>query len=130
MSKQWIAESLVEVYKYDYDVHGGAISTIVLADLPTNFVITGMDLVVDTTLTAGGAATIVIGQDGGGDADGYFLNVFATPTAGAHCNAGGALLAAGITSKVALATNGLAMTIGAFALTAGAFRIFVRGFQS
>lgn len=122
------AESVLE-YKYDFDNDAGAIGTIALGNLPTGFVATEMFVVIDTTITSGGTPTIILGEDGGGDADGYFADFFGTPTAGTALKGGGALLSDGV-HIVAAAKDGILMTIGTAALTAGAFRIFVKGIQS
>lgn len=128
-AKQWIGAETVLTYKYDFSVLGGAVSAISLGNLPDNFIITEMFVVIDTTITSGGTPTIVIGEDGGGDADGYFADFFGTPTAGVALKGGGALISDGV-HIVASAKDGLTVTIGTAAVTAGVFRVFVRGFQS
>lgn len=127
--KVWTQELVNLVYKYDFAVLGGAVSTISLGNLPDNFVVSEMHLFIDTTITSGGTPTLVLGEDGGGDADGYFADFFGTPTAGTALKGGGALVSDGV-HKVDSAKDGLALTIGTAAVTAGVFRVFVRGFQA
>jgi len=129
-SKVWTGELInLPPFKYDFAELGGAVGAIALGDLPDNFIVTEMFLHIDTTITSGGTPTIVIGEDGGGDADGYFANFFGTPSAGTALKDGGALLSDGV-HKVASAQDGLTITVGTAALTAGVFRVFVRGFQA
>src|SRR5262245_26954023 len=57
--------------RYDFSVHGGAISTITLSDvngrtmIPQNAIIIGGVIDVITQLTSGGSATIAIGTSSG-----------------------------------------------------------------
>lgn len=127
--KAWIGELKTLTYTYDFAELGGAVSAISLGNLPDSFVVTEMHLVIDTTITSGGTPTIVIGEDGSGDADGYFADFFGTPTAGVALKGGGALVSDGV-HIVAAAKDGLTVTVGTAALTAGKFRVFVTGIQS
>lgn len=127
--QNWIPELKNLEYKYDFSVHGGAIGAISLGNLPDDFIVTEMYVVIDTTITSGGTPTIVIGEDGAGDADGYFADFFGTPTAGVALKGGGALISDGV-HIVASAKDGIAVTIGTATLLTGVFRVIVRGFQS
>lgn len=127
--KLWVNEQAVQVFTYDFAVDGGAISAISLGNLPDGFIAKDMALVIDTTIVSGGVPTLVIGEDGGGDADGYFADFGATLTAGTAIKASGALITDAFHS-VDSAKDGLVLTIGANALTAGKFRVFVTGVQA
>lgn len=126
--KLWVNEQAVQVFTYDFAVNGGAISAINLGNLPDNFIVKDMALIIDTTITSGGVPTLVIGEDGGGDADGYFADFGATLTADTAIKASGALISDAF-HKVDSTKDGLVLTIGANALTAGKFRVFVTGIQ-
>lgn len=127
--KLWVGEIKTLVFEYDFAVLGGAVSAINLGNLPDGFIVTGMHLHVDTTITSGGTPTIVIGEDGGGDADGYFADFFGTPSANTALKGGGALVSDGV-HRVDSAKDGVTVTIGTAALTAGKFRVFASGFQA
>jgi hypothetical protein len=125
----WKSGPVSLYFKYDFAEDGGEVGTVALGNLPTGFVIDSMDVLVDTALASGGTPTVELGQDGGGDADGYHADFFGSASADALIEGGGALLASG-KHKVAEATDGLLMTIGTAALTAGAFRVVVQGYQA
>ena len=127
--KQWIGEIKTLTYEYDFAKLGGAIGTLSLGNLPAGFLVKDMLLHVDTTITSAGTPTIVIGEDGGGDDDGYFADFFGTPTANTALKGGGALVSDGI-HRVDSAKDGVAVKIGTAALTAGKFRVFVTGIQA
>jgi hypothetical protein len=120
-------------HKFTWDVassQGGAVGTIALGDLPDNFVVTHCVAVAETALTGGGSA--VLGEDGGGDADGYFTDLdaiaVATPIKGS-----GALVnntGAEIMHKVAAAKDGVLLTIATTAYTAGKIHFFFIGVQA
>jgi hypothetical protein len=126
--KLWVNEQSVQVFTYDFAELGGAVSAISLGNLPDNFIVKDIALYVDTTITSAGTPTLVIGEDGGGDADGYFADFFGTPTAGAAVKASGALISDAF-HKVDSAKDGLVLTIGTAAVTARKFRVFVTGVQ-
>jgi hypothetical protein len=137
-AKNWASEIKNVKLTYDYAVHGGSVGTINLGNLPDNFVITKVVAVAETALTGGG--TLVVGEDGGGDADGYFTDLdaiaVATPVAGT-----GALVfdppatdAADIGNekmhKVDSAKDGVLITIATTGYTAGKIHFNFIGFQS
>jgi hypothetical protein len=122
---------------YDFAVHGGAVGTINLGNLPDNFIVTKCVANAKTALTGGG--TFVVGEDGGGDADGYWTDLdaiaVAVPVAGT-----GALVfdppatdAADIGNekmhKVDSAKDGVLITIGTTAYTAGKVEFMFMGVQ-
>lgn len=127
--KVWKQELVNLVYKYDFAELGGATGTLALGNLPDNFVVSEMYVYIDTTITSGGTPTLIIGEDGGGDADGYFADFFGTPSANTALKGGGALLSDGV-HRVDPAKDGVLLTIGVAAVTAGVFRVIVRGFQA
>lgn len=127
--KFWIGEIKTLSFEYDFAKLGGAVGAIALGNLPDGFLVKDMLLHVDTTITSGGTPTIVIGEDGGGDADGYFADFFGTPTANVALKGGGALISDGV-HRVDSAKDGVTVTIGTAALTAGKFRVFVTGIQA
>lgn len=125
----WKNELINLSFDYDFAVSGGTIGTVALGNLPASFVVTEAFVVIGTTIESAGTPTIVIGEDGAGDADGYFADFFGTPTAGVALKGGGALVSDGA-HIVDSAKDGVLVTIGVADLTAGAFRVVVRGFQA
>lgn len=129
-AKGWTGELKSCVFTWDVSVQGGAVGTIALGDLPTGFVVTECWANARTALTGGGSA--VVGQDGGGDADGYFTDVdaiaVATPirATGALCVATSGLEAV---YKVASATDGVQVTVATTPYTAGVVDFVFVGFQ-
>jgi hypothetical protein len=130
MAKGWIGELKSYTFTWDVSVQGGAVGTIALGNLPEGFVVTEAWANARTALTGGGTA--VVGQDGGGDADGYFTDIdaiaVATPirATGALCVATSGLEAV---YKVASATDGVLVTVGTTAYTAGVVDFVFLGFQ-
>lgn len=128
----WIAEHKPIKLTYDFAVHGGAVGTIALGDLPTNFVVTECYAVAETALVGGG--TFVVGEDGGGDDDGYFTDLdaiaVATPVKGT-----GALVWNGIDknelpAKIVSTKDGVQVKIATTAYTAGKVHFVFIGFQA
>jgi hypothetical protein len=113
-------------YTYDYSVHGGAVGTISLGDLPSGFVATAMYADAETALVGGGS--LVVGEDGGGDDDGYFADLDAIAV-GTTVKGGGALITDGV-HKVAAAKDGFQVTIATTAYTAGKVHFTVEGYQA
>lgn len=130
-------EKVCVAYEYDFDVDGGAVSSIALRSvgvngLPANCAIVGAKIVIETALaSSSGAATIGDGTDD----DGFFLDLVGT-AAGAYSVVsalGGALLVdQAATTPVALEDElgvklsaaispELVVTTGA--LTAGKFKL-------
>jgi hypothetical protein len=126
--KQWVNELQNLVFEYDFAVHGGAIGTIKLGDLPDNFIVKAITVAIGTTITSGGVPTLEIGEDGGGDANGYVEDFGATLTAESAIKGTGALITDDF-HKVDAAKDGVQLTIGANALTAGKFKVIATGFQ-
>lgn len=129
-AKNWRGDVKALTFTWDVSVQGGAVGTIALGDLPEGFVVTECWANARTALTGGGTA--VVGQDGGGDADGYFTDIdaiaVATPirATGALCVATSGLEAV---YKVAAATDGVQVTVGTTAYTAGVVDFVFIGFQ-
>lgn len=129
-AKGWTGELKAHVFTWDVSVSGGAVGTIALGNLPDGFVVTECWANARTALTGGGSA--VVGQDGGGDADGYFTDIdaiaVATPirATGALCVAASGLEAV---YKVAAATDGVQVTVATTAYTAGVVDFIFIGFQ-
>jgi len=122
-AKAWRTEPRVLRFEYDFDLVGGAIGTFALGNLPDGFVVSDVDVLVETALVGVGAV-VEFGNDA--DQDGYIADIGAAAigfTAGA-----GALL----TGKhlVLAADDSIDMEVGTAALTAGKLSIFVRGYQA
>lgn len=123
---------------YDFAVHGGAVGTIALGNLPDGFVITRCVAVAETPLTGGG--TFVVGEDGGGDADGYWTDLdaiaAATPVAGSgalvYTVTGNLVADVGNAKphKVDSAKDGVQVTIASTPYTAGKIHFHFIGVQS
>ncbi len=114
----------------------GAIGAHVLGNLPDDFIIT--DVIVNPVLGLTGGGTIIVGEDGGGDADGYCLDLDAvTIDVAVRCK--GALIhTAPATAneigteapyKVLPAKDGFTYTIASVAYTAGILEFLVLGYQ-
>ena len=123
----WKSEPAVYKLEYDFAADGGAVGTIALGNLPDDFVVVSASVSVDTTLV-GATATVTLGEDGGGDADGYFLDL-SLPSAGDVIEGGGALLTDSY-HRVVAAQDGVLMTVGTAALTAGKFKVLFMGYQA
>jgi hypothetical protein len=129
-AKNWRPDFQALSFTWDVASQGGAVGTIALGNLPDGFVVTECWANARTALTGGGSA--VVGQDGGGDADGYFTDIdaiaVATPirATGALCVASSGLEAV---YKVAAATDGVQVTVATTAYTAGVVDFIFIGFQ-
>lgn len=101
-----------------------------LGDLPDNFVIQSIRVQELAAVTA--TATIALGEDGGGDADGY-LAATDIPALGSSRGAGALLYDAvdkePLESVVDPAKDGLLMTVGTANAVAGKIAVFVQGYQ-
>lgn len=128
-------------YTYDFDRDGGAVGDINLtADVnpvPAGFVVRGISVHVDTTLTSGGSPTITFGNED--DTDGYLADVVSAMglTAGSTIREGevaGALLWDDTNDhalEYVVPDAGAAvpsMSIGTAALTAGKLVVYIRGY--
>lgn len=121
----------LKVYKFAWTaaVNGG-VGTTSLGNLPDNFVITRVVADVITALVGGGS--LVIGEDGGGDADGYFTDLDAATGA---INGTGALVYNStdkimIPAKVAAAKDGVLSTVASTLYSAGAINFYFEGYQA
>lgn len=132
-SKLAIAEK--RVLKIDVDFSQTPVPTatpVKVADLPDDFVVQSVRTEIIEDLTA--TSTLVIGEDGGGDADGYSTDV-GSVSVGATLRGNGALLF-DATDKyykehiVDPAKDGILLTSGVANLVAGKIRIFIDGYQS
>lgn len=102
----------------------GAVGTVKVCDLPDNFVISAAIVNVDTALVGGG--TLVVGEDGAGDADGYWTDLDAVTGV---LKGSGALVASGAAYQVAPAKDGLQITIATAPYTAGVLKFAFIGYQ-
>lgn len=124
----WIPEA--KVHKFVWKASdNGAVGTHSLGNLPENFVVTRCVAVVKTALTGGG--TIICGEDGGGDADGYFTDMDAL-AAGAHRGTGALVISTGedVDHLVDGSKDGVLITIATALYSAGEIHFFFEGFQS
>lgn len=136
-------EKLMKEFVYDFSVLGGATGTINLTSvdpnsdlLPEGFVIDSISVHTSTAITSGGTPTITIGN--GADADGYFVDVFASASA-ANSSFGLGQLAGALvwddTNDVAKkyritsssTTQDVSIVVGTAAITAGKFSVLFEG---
>ena len=114
----------------------GAIGAHVVKNLPDDFIITGV--IVNPVLGLTGGGTLVVGEDGGGDADGYCADLDAvTIDVAVQCS--GALIwtepataneiGTALAYKVLPAKDGFTYTIATTAYTAGILEFIVTGYQ-
>ena len=120
-------------YEHDFALENKAIGAHVLANLPENFVVRSISAKTEGTLT--GTATLVIGEDGGGDADGYHTDIIAGQANGKVVVGEGALLYNSTDKRplqhlVAAAKDGLQITVGTAAIVAGKLVVYVEGYQA
>ncbi len=130
-AKLWKGEIRTLKFTYDFSVSGGSVGTIALGNLPDNFVVEQVSAFIETALVGGG--TFVVGEDGGGDADGYFTDLDAAAVGtcvrgtGALVNNAGADTA--LRHVVAAAKDGVQITVGTTAYTVGVISFYFSGFQ-
>lgn len=133
-------------FMYDFAENGGAVSSISLvtadvnsiAALPEGFLVEGVEVITETTITSAGTPTITVGPTA--DVDGYLADIFGVAaTAGAVVRSGevaGALLWDDTNDhEISYRVTGTANTqdivvaIGTAAVTAGKFRVLVHGYM-
>lgn len=125
-AKGWSPDLKAIKLTYDYAVHGGATGTIALGNLPDSFIVHHATAFVETALVGGGS--FVVGEDGGGDADGYWTDLDAASASGV-VSGGGALLVTAQPHIVAAAKDGVQVTIASTAYTAGKIHFIFSGIQ-
>lgn len=124
-SKLWKNEYTSIDCSYDLSKTGnGTVGTHAVCDLPTDFVITKAIVNVDTALVGGG--TLVVGEDGGGDADGYWTDLDAVTGV---LKGSGALVASDAAYQIASAKDGVQITIGTTPYTVGVLKFKFIGYQ-
>ena len=116
--------------EYDFDVDGGAVSTITLrsgptdgGDLPQGSVILGGYIEVDTILTSGGSATVSVGSEAAAD-----LQAVAAISGAPWSSTGRKAVVPVFTAATSIKTTArrsLSIAIATAALTAGKFRVVV-----
>lgn len=133
----WKPGLICHKFTYDFSVNGGAVGTIALGNLPDKFVVLRTICYVETALVGGG--TFVVGEDGGGDADGYFTDLDAASVGTIVAATGALVWSAPATSNeignelpfiVAAAKDGVQVTIATTAYTAGKLHFHFVGFQA
>jgi len=128
-AKTW-APGLEAIKKtWNFADHGGAVGTIALGNLPDGWVIT--DCYANARVAPVGGGTMVCGEDGGGDADGYFTDLDAIAIATPLRGTGALVVGTGeeVVFKVAAAKDGVLLTIATTAYTAGTIDFVFIGFQ-
>ena len=124
-SKVWNKELTSVTCSYNLATTGnGTVGTHAVCNLPDKFVVALAIADTGTGLTGGG--TLVVGEDGGGDADGYWTDLDAV--AGV-VKGSGALIASVLAFKVDAAKDGVLLTVGTTAYTAGIIKFTFIGFQ-
>lgn len=128
-AKGFIPELKAIKFTYDYAVHGGAVGTIALGNLPDGFVVNHCYAIAETALTGGGS--MVVGEDGGGDADGFFTDIDSITTTAAVKGTGALVNTAGaeVFHLVAAAKDGVQITIATTGYTAGKVHFVFIGSQ-
>ena len=102
----------------------GAVGALKVCDLPAKFI--ASDIIVEVVTPLVGGGSLVVGEDGAGDADGYFTDLDAVTGV---LKGSGALVASGKAHKVDAAKNGLQLTIATAAYTAGVLKFHIIGTQ-
>jgi hypothetical protein len=122
-------------FERDFAVDPLSIGAASLGDLPDGFVV--LSVVAKITGTATATSTLTVGEDGGGDADGYGADILASYTTLIPKILKGALIwdaTAGDEHPepfvVDAAKDGVLVTVGTLALAAGKVEIFFHGFQA
>ena len=121
-----------QVLDFTYDASSdsaasGATGTYNLGDLPDSFVVHDCWVVVDESFAGG--ATITVGEDGGGDADGYFTDIGSAATGNVVESDGALVGASGLIHIVDSAKDGVLVTVSSAAATAGKCKVYFAGHQ-
>lgn len=137
-NKIWSPDLTCIKKTYDFAVHGGAVGTIALGDLPDGFIVSKVLAHAETALVGGG--TFVVGEDGGGDADGYFTDLDAIAITTVLAGTGALVYSPPVTDAadvgnelphlVVAAKDGVQVTVGTTAYTAGKIHFYFMGVQS
>jgi histidine ammonia-lyase len=137
-AKGWAPGLTSYQFTYDYAVHGGAVGTIALGNLPDNFIVMKVLAHAETALTGGGS--FVVGEDGSGDADGYFTDLDAISVSTVLAGTGALVYSPPTTDAadvgnelphlVVAAKDGVQVTIGTTAYTAGKIHFVFVGVQA
>lgn len=123
--KTWTNDIVTQECTLDLKAKG-AIGTQKICDLPDNFVVTDVvAYVVEAPVTAD-SATAVVGEDGAGDADGYFTNIAALTNV---VKGTGALVTGGKAHKVDPTKDGVLVTVAVGTFTAGKILFNFIGYQ-
>lgn len=103
---------------YDFSVDGGAVGALDLFTADADVVLKSIHIIVKTTCTSGGSATVIFGVTG-------TTNAFVDTTAGAVANltANAVLPASAIAPRRLASGAAVLMTIGTAALTAGKIEV-------
>lgn len=125
-AKLWASELKNIKFTWDVSGQGGATGTIDLGDLPDGFLVTEAYCYAEEALVGGGS--VVCGEDGGGDADGYFTDLDAIEV-GTAVSGTGAKLVGGLHHVVDAAEDGVQLTIASTAYTSGKLHFHFIGFQ-
>ncbi len=129
-----LAKGEVKVLRFEHDFSVEAVNAAAtknLGNLPTGFIVQSVRVLEEETVTA--TATIALGEDGGGDADGYLVAADLAATQRGK----GALVwdsTAGDEHpdehSVAAATDGVLLTVGVANAVAGKVVVLFAGYQS
>ena len=128
-AKEWSPDLKAIKLTWDVAVQGGAVGTIALGNLPDGFVVNHCYAIAETALTGGGTA--VVGEDGSGDADGYFTDIDAITTTAAVKGTGALVNNTGaeVFHLVAAAKDGVQVTVASTPYTAGKVHFVFIGSQ-
>lgn len=134
MARVFSKDYRVEKFTWDVPEDGGAVGTIALGNLPTNFVVQKMEIYVETALTGGGSCTL--GNDGGSaDADGYATDMDALSAGTITRGQGELLFTAGDTEDkdeshlVTSSADGVVVTVSTTPYTAGRLHFYFCGYS-
>jgi hexokinase len=127
MSSKLMSPALTVLkFERDFALEPLAIGTAVLGNLPDGFVVQSARLQEVSAITS--TATLALGEDGAGDADGYLVAV--DPAATQRCH--GALLGASgadLEHVVDAAKDGVLITAAVANVVAGKIAVYFQGYQ-